>query len=279
MTNDSTLEHAGYTKTIWFRAFVFLIFLLSVSLLAGYIAIKLRYPSLYNVTASFSEYAIPLPFNWGMLHIPSMIIYGIPLLVLPVLQDKYTQYFRVFCICSFLLLLLELDNKVPFLLFPKVDALAALIFSLVVVPLSSKNNPALVAAFKLLTFLAILILGFFAYSFWKHQIPTITTTQYEGGVFELKSIDIKTDFHKEMVFNIDLKERVAEDQVCTRAQPMANSVLQDYPFDSSYKKVIKVTFNPTFSESQDDPYEMGEISLNDAHKEKDGRFACYVKYR
>ena len=76
---------------LWFRILIFVTFLLSVNLLAGYVALKMGYPSLYNVRASFAEYAVPLPFYWGFAHLPSMLIYGIPLLVFPSLQVKYTK--------------------------------------------------------------------------------------------------------------------------------------------------------------------------------------------
>lgn len=80
-----------------------------------------------------------------------------------------------------------------------------------------------------------------------------------------------------MLFEVDLKERVLEKQVCLLAQPIAKNIMQDSPFDNSYKKLIKVTLNPSTLEGGN-PYEIGEISLNDAHKDKDGQFACYVKY-
>ena len=48
------------------RALVFILFLICVNLIAGFLAVKLHYPSLYNVHASFSEYAVPLPFHWAL---------------------------------------------------------------------------------------------------------------------------------------------------------------------------------------------------------------------
>lgn len=198
MTKVAMEKSAKSSKERWFRVLVFVIFLLCVSLLAGYIAIALKYPSLYNVTASFSEYAIPLPFYWGMLHIPSMLIFGIPLVAFSKHQTKYIRYFRIFCVCAFLVLLLALGSKIPFLLFPKIDAVVALILSFVVFPPNRKDNPKLVIALKMFAIVSVLLLGFFAYSLWQHQTPLVTKSQYAGGLFELKSIIIKNDFHKEM---------------------------------------------------------------------------------
>lgn len=127
------------------RVGVLLLFFVSVSLLAGYVAITLGYPSLYNVKPGFAEYALPRLFCWGMLHIPSMLLYGVPLALLPEMRSKHVAWFRAFCAASFVLLLLELDRKIPFLLFPKIDASLALLFSLVVCPPNGKDSPALVA--------------------------------------------------------------------------------------------------------------------------------------
>lgn len=257
-----------------FRLLIFPIFLLCVNLLAGYVAINLHYASLYNVSASFWEYAIPFPLSWGFAHLPSMFIYGVPLIFLPKLDTIYTKYFRIACICTFLLLLLEFDKKIPFLLFPKVDSLTAFVFSLVVAPPNSKDNPALVGTLKLIAFLSVLALSFFAYSTWKHKTPVISKNHFHSGVFELKSILVKNDFHKSMVFEVDLKEFLPQNQTCVSAQTLASEILLNYPFDNSYNKIITVTYNPVVKQSNFKPYDLGEISLN----KEDGRFPCYLKY-
>jgi len=250
-------------QAFWFRAFVFILFSVIACLLAGYIAITFRYPSLFNVTASFAEYATPLPFYWGMLHIPSLLVFGAPLVLLSKNQTKYIRYFRIFCICIFLILLLELNNKIPFLLFPKIDAFVALIFSVFIFPPSNKENPIVVKALKALSLGSVLILGYFAYSFWQHQTPQITKRQYADGLFELKSITVKNDFHKEMLFEVNLKDYISEQKACLLAQPMAKNIVRDYPFDDSYEKRIYVTFNPSNPKINfKKAYEMGEISLS-----------------
>lgn len=278
MIDTTTKNEISFANFFGFRILIFLTFLLAVNLLAGYVAIKLHYESLYNVSASFWEYAIPFPLNWGFAHLPSMFIYGVPLIFLPELDKKYTKYFRIVCVCSFLLLLLELDKKIPFILFPKVDSLSALIFSLVVSPPNSKDDPALVATLKLFAFLSVLSLGFFAYSTWKHKTPVISKNQFHGGIFELKSIVVKNDFHKSMVFEVDLKEFLPQNQTCLFAQTLASEILLSYPFDNSYNKIIAVTYNPAAKKSDFKPYNLGEISLSKDNREKDGRFPCYLKY-
>jgi len=273
-TND-----AKANRPIWLRVVFFFTFLICVNLLAGYLAIEFRYPSLYNVKASFAEYAVPLPFYWGFAHIPSMLIFGIPLLLFSELQEKHKRYLRTFFVFSFLLLLLELDKKIPFLLFPKIDAVTALIFSLVLSPPNRKENPVLIRALNISAVLGILFLGLFTYSTWIHRTPEVTIAQYGNGLFELKSIVVNNDFRKSMSFEVDLKMHLPADQACNISQSLAKGLLRDYPFDNEYEKTISVVFNPASPTSHVEPYSLGEISLNDEHMEKDGRFACYLKFK
>lgn len=264
--------------SLWRRITVFIVFLVCVNLLAGFVAIKLGYPSLYNVKASFGEYAVPLPFMWAFAHIPSMLIYGLPLLFLPAWQEKYVRYYRIVCICSFILLLLELDGKSPFLLFPKVDAVVALIFSLIVVPPTRRDNPILVKVLLLSTFVGALFLAYYLYSWWIHRTPDIKNTNYDAGVFELLTIQVNNDFRKEMLFKVQLIETLPEEQLCEHAQTLASELLRDYPFDNDYKKEIHMVFTP-LGEDEARSYNLGEVSLENKHKDRDGRFACYMKYR
>lgn len=265
-----------FNSSLWFRVLVFIIFIVSVCILAGYVAVKFRYPSLFNAEPSFAEYAIPYLFSWAFIHLPSMAIYGSPLLFLPKIHKKYTRYFRIFCICSFLLLLLEFDEKIPFLLFPKIDALVALILSFFVSPPNQKDNPLTVSILKGLALLSFLIFSFFAYSFWSHQAPLISETEY--GAFELKSITVNNDFRKEMFYEVDMKARFPEEELCELAQKMAHDLLRDYPFDSAYIKKIKVTFSYD-EKGNSGSYDLGEISLRDKHKKRDGSFGCYLQYK
>jgi len=279
MPGTTTTTKNKWSSHIGYRILVFLVFLVSGNLLAGYVAVKLDYPSLFNIDPSFWGYAIPLPFSWGLAHLPSMFIFGIPLLFLPVLPDKYTRYFRITCICTFCILLLELDNKIPLLLYPKLDALVALIFSFIIIPPSRQDNPKQVAAFKLTALLSIFVLGYFGYSVWTHRTPQLSNKQYVNGLFELNSINIDKNYRKKMEFKVTLKKDLQEDQACTSGQKLASELLRDYEFDKTYNKIVTVVFNLTSQKENFAAYEIGEISLNNAHKTKNGRFACYLRYR
>jgi hypothetical protein len=261
------------------RVGTLLLFCVSVSLLAGYVAITLGYPSLYNVEPGFAEYALPWPFCWGMLHIPSMFLYGVPLALLPEMRSKHVAWFRAFCAVSFVLLLLELDRKIPILLFPKIDALLALLFSLVVCPPNRKDSPALVASIKMGAALALGVLGWFAWSAWTHRTPALDTTSYGDGIFELTSIALDHDYPKRMTFEVDLLKPVPEGRLCTQAQELAAGLRADYPFDEAWRKELSVSFHPESGESGNEAYPLGMLAVNERDRETGGRFPCYLKYR
>ena len=258
---------------------ILLLFFVSVSLLAGYVAITLGYPSLYNVKPGFAEYALPWPFCWGMLHIPSMLLYGVPLALLPEMRSKQVAWYRAFCAVSFVLLLLELDRKIPFLLFPKIDAMLALLFSLAVCPPNRKDSPALVVSIKIGAALALGVLGWFAWSAWTHRTPTLAATGYGDGVFELTSITVDRGYRKRLTFEVDLLKPLAEERLCRQAQALAAGVLADYPFDETYRKEIVVSFDSPAGTSAPARYPLGMLSLNAGDRSDEGMFPCYLKYK
>ncbi len=266
-------------RFLWFRLFIFCLFIVSSALFAAYLAISLRFPSLYNVSASFAEYAIPLPFYWAFTHIPFMLIYGVPLLLLHKTAGRFVNYFRLFCLGSFFILLFTIEHKIPFLLFPTVDAITAVIFSLILLPPNKIDNPKLTAILKLCTAVIALLLTYFAYSIWMHQAPVVTKRQYANGLFKLQSIEAKNDFHKELLFTVDLNMKLPENQICQAAQQLANEIMHDYPFDRSYNQLIKIRFNPKTHEQTDASYPLGELSLNKDDITPDGHFACYAAYK
>lgn len=273
-----TSETSSQASIGW-RLLILLLFLVAVNLLAGIAATSMGYPSLYNVKPSFAEYAVPLPFAWGFLHIPSMLIFGILLALLPGMQKKFVGYFRLFCALSFILLLLVADKKIPFLLYPKIDALTAFVFSLFIVPPNRVDNPKLVAAITISLALGILAIGYFGFYHWMHRTPELGNTRYADGVFELKSISVANDYRKRMDLAVDLKTQISEEEVCEAAQTLARELLRDYPFDDAYTKEVAVTFHPLPEQTDLAPYELGVISLNDNAREKDGRYSCYMKYK
>jgi hypothetical protein len=220
-----------------------------------------------------------MPMCWAFLHIPTMFLFGTGLALLPGMQRKSVRNFRVICVVSFALLLLEMDRKLPFLLFSKVDALTAFIFSLIVVPPNRRDNPVLVSAIKLSVALGAVLLGYFCYSFWAHLTPRITTTAYQDGIFELRSISVRNDFHKRMDFEVDLKQQLPERQLCSQAQRLAADLMRDYPFDEAYKKVIEVSFNAPSAQSGLAPHKMGSIELDDRTLQNEGRYICNLSYR
>ncbi len=272
-TNDRPI------RPLWLRMLIFCLFLTTSSLLAGYLAIKLQFPSLYNVNASFAEYAIPFPFYWGFMHIPFMLIYGIPLLLSHRTKLRYVNYFRLFCVASFLTLLLTVNLKIPFLLFPTIDAITALICSLILLPPNKEDNPKLITLLKLSAVSILILLGYFAYDNWVHRTPNITKRLYANGIFELQSIEVQNDYHKQLSFLVDLNKVLPEHQICQAAQLMVNEIMHDYPFDQTYNQLIKIRFNPKADKQTDLPYPLGELSLNKEDSKPEGHFACYAAYK
>lgn len=265
----------------WPKRLAFILYLVCVNVLSGYLALALNYPSLFNVDARFGEYAYPLPFTWALAHWPSMLFFGVPLLYISQGSRKLTQYHRLFCVITVGLLFPVLDAKIPFLLFPWVDALAGLVFSLVLVPPNRHANPVQFPVTCLGVVAVVGVVAYIAFDHWQHRTPGLNNTTYADGVFELTSIDINKELH-EMRIVMDLKERLDTRRSCQLGQQVAVNVLQDYPFDNSYNKLIEVWFNPAnadLPENSGRPYRLGEISLNESDKDSDDSFVCYLKYK
>jgi hypothetical protein len=261
----------------WSRAVIITVFFVLVNVLAGYIAIELNYPSLYNVRASFSEYAIPLPFNWAFVHLASMLVYGLPLCLMHEWQPKTVAYCRIIFGCSFLLYFLELDGKNPFILFLKIDAISALAFSLLLVPPNRADNPGLVATLKILGYGGLLVLAAVLYWAQQHRAPTVSTRHYVDDMFKLESIVVYNDFRKTMLFYVEINKQLPADKACESGQILASDLLRDYPFDETYDKKIILTLYPQAATTKESTNEVGEISLRDQHKDEGGRFFCYVR--
>ncbi|XOV85087.1 MAG: hypothetical protein ACFHXK_08160 [bacterium] len=259
----------------------FCLFLVCVNVLSGYMAITFNYPSLFNVQASFGEYAYPVPFTWALAHWPSMLIYGVPLLYLKRNRGKLIQYYRLFCAVTFGLLLVVFNAKIPFALFATVDAITGLIFSLILVPPNLKDNPVLFPLTCISAGVGFAVVVFVAYGQWQHRTPALKTTVYAEGIYELSRFDVRKNV-REMRIVMDLKQRLDIQKSCELGRQVATKVLQDYPFDSGYNRLLEVWFSPAdrnIPENNGAPYPLGEISLNDADRDADGRYACYMSYK
>ena len=274
-----SLNSTWYVRFRWLRVLTFIVFVISVNLLAGYIAIYFNYPSLWNVNPDFSEYALPVPFTWALAHWPSMLIFGVPLLLVSTTQTKSIYRYRLVCAVTFLLCLLELDAKIPFLLFPKIDAMMAFVFSLFIVPPNRQDNPLLAPIVWGASVIIILLFIYMAHSHWQHRTPKITSKLFVDGLFALQAIVVNTDHRQEMNFTAELKYKLPREEVCEAAQIMAVKLLQEYPFDNTYRKTVHITFNPDEAGTETSLYSLGEVSLNSRDKDSNGQFACYIKFR
>jgi len=257
------------------KIFLLMIFIVSVNLLSGYIAVWLRFPSLWGTSNIFFEYAFPLNLTWGLAHIPSFMVLSIPLFLLSGWNQAQIQRFRIICVCLFLLLLYGVMEKIPFALYPAVDLFVAFLFSLLIVPPSFKESPKLTITLSILLLLVVLASLIVGYSKWQHRTPNIKETNLMGGVFTLQNIDAGNDYRTELSFTVELTEFIDEKTVCDTASKMGKQLFNSYPFDNDYKRIINVIYNPQHEDIT--AYKLGEVG----QFEEDGKLhiGCYLKYR
>ena len=257
------------------KILLLVVFIISVNLLSGYVAVWLRFPSLWGTSNIFFEYAFPLNLTWGFAHIPSFVLISIPLFLLSSWNQTQIQRFRIICVGLFLLLLYGVMEKVPFALYPAVDLFVAFFFSLIIVPPNYKENPKLtitLCALLILVILSSLTIGF---SKWQHRTPTIKEANIMGGIFTLKNIDAGNSYRTELTFTVELTKYIDQETVCDTASQMGELLFNSYPFDNDYKKIIHVIYNPIQDSASS--YKLGEV----AQYEDDGEIhiGCYLKYK
>jgi len=114
-----------------------LLFLVAVNGTAGTLAVEFHYPSLWGNREVFGEYAYPLPFNWALAHLATMI----PLACATWLSwdwppDRLRRYRIVLLVGLIASVVLDLVygggrwHRIPFVLFAVVDFGWALAMSL-----------------------------------------------------------------------------------------------------------------------------------------------------
>ncbi len=258
-------------QTSVFKTLLFIAFIALTCTLSGVIAINFNYPSLFNVDATFGEYAIPLPFNWALAHIPSLLIFGVPLFFLNKKALKYVNLYRIICGTTFLLTLLELDQKIPFVLFPKVDALLGLCASYILVPPTRQDAPKQRLALLSIAALISIATLYTSWQMFRHRTPSIHTSAYLNGQFQLQRIVVHNDFFQRLEFHVQVSSELPADKVCTNAQTLSSELLHDYPFDEKFEKLI------LFYSPNNPDRELGELSLMEEHREKDGSFPCFYR--
>lgn len=258
---------------------IFLVFTVTVCVLSGWLGVTLNYPSLFNVRPRFGEYAYPLPFTWALTHIPFLLIFGLPLAYHHRQTAKVILYFRWFCLVTFLVLmdlvLVEVDDKIPFLLFPKVDAAVALIFSLILVPPSRRRQPVLFSISLLGLLAALTTAGYMLLTTWQHRTPAIRTSLYLENTFRLDEIVANTSLHT-LEFEVSLLSEMPDREVCEAGRELGNLLLEEYPYDRSYEHLIRLTAPRDLQAVEPDYRNIGEISLEEDDRDRNGRYACYV---
>jgi len=253
------------------------VYVISVNLLAGYLAVLLKFPSLWGGGDTFQDYAMPIGLTWAMAHWFSFIPLSIPLLLMSDWNVTWIRRFRIFCLGMFLILLYGVIEKVPFALFPAVDLFVAFFFSIIIVPPTYKENPVFTIAIIILLSIVTLAGTYVLYSKWQHRTPGIKETELMGGVFRLEAISVDNNYLKQIIFTVELMQYIPQSDVCNVATEMGEEIFDIYPFDKTYDRIIRIIFNPEKAEGNLRKFRLGEV----AQYKEDGELhiGCYLKYR
>lgn len=235
-----------------------LVYLVSVNLLAGYVAVWFRFPSLWGNSQIFLDYSMPFGLTWASAHIPSMILVSILLLRIPNWNEKQIQRFRIICLSLFFILIYGVLEKVPFALFPAVDLLVAFFFSLIMVPPSYKENPKLTIGLSIFLSLILISSSYFLYTKWQHRAPEIKETVLMDGLFKLNDIDVH-NVYPEITFKVALTKMIPQSSICDTAIEMTTNLFNTYRFDESYKKIVELYFEPKKTETKKTVYRFGVL--------------------
>lgn len=272
----NSASYKSLFEKVSIRVIFLLIYFVIVNLLSGYIAVFLRFPSLWGNSQIFFDYAMPLNLTWAFAHWPSMIMVSIALFSLPHWEAKSIQHFRSICLSLFLILIYGVLEKIPFALFPAVDLFVAFFFSLIIVPPTYKENPKLVIGVSIFLSLFVISSSYFLYSQWQHRVPEIKETDLMNGLFKLNTIEVN-DYQHKLTFNIELTNVIPQDSVCEVALEMTSELFDTYRFDESYEKIVEMTFNPKNAEGENTPYNIGVLEQYD----DDGKtnIFCSLEYK
>lgn len=111
-----------------------LVWIVLSCLLSGAVAAISNMPSLWGGRSRIFEYMLPLPYSWGMLHYPSLAVFGFLLVLASSKKDQWLSIVQRLCVGSLLAVLcvVILNDELrgfPLLMYFSVDATTALIFT------------------------------------------------------------------------------------------------------------------------------------------------------
>ncbi len=272
---DSVRYNNIFRKTS-VKIVLFFVYFITVNLMSGYVAVWLKFHTMWGNSQVFLDYAMPIGLTSAMAHWPSLIMVSIPLLMIPNWNSTQLKRFRIICVTLFLILLYGVMGKIPFALFPAVDLFVAFFFSLIIVPPTQKENPVLTIFTKALLIIILLVGIYIPYTKWQHQTPAIKEIDLLDGLFKLKTIRVDDSYRKELIFTIELTKHISQEEVCNIASEMGETLFDTYPFDKDYKKIADVIFNPE-KENNNTAYRLGELSEYQENNET--KIGCYLKYK
>lgn len=136
-------------------------------LLSGAVAALFNMPSLWGSGNSIVEYMLPIPFSWGMLHYPSLGLFGFFLVLARSNTNQWLSIVRRLCVGSLLavlavVLLSDELRGFPLFMYFAVDAFTVLVFTAFIFGDTVENKKISIRMNLLLTlgpaFLVLLIL-------------------------------------------------------------------------------------------------------------------------
>ncbi|MBT7952045.1 MAG: hypothetical protein HN764_10510 [Gammaproteobacteria bacterium] len=259
------------------KIILLIIYLGGANLLAGFVAVWFRFPSLWGNGEVFIDYALPVNFTYALSHWPSLLLCAAPIMQMADWNTRQIRRIRKICLILLLVIAYGLIEKIPFALFPAIDLLFVFIISLLIAPPTLKENPIIISVILGLLAIAAWKGSSIFYFNWKHQVPVIKQVEINDGLYELLSIDVKNR-NKELVFDMELTRHIAENDLCDMSTAMFTSLIESYPFDNTYHRLVEIKFNPVDKKRGDLAYRLGYLIEN---KENDGRpaVACYLKYK
>lgn len=208
--------------TAFGRASLGVFYLLSANLVAGYLALELDYPSLWgDETGVFFEYALPLPFYWGLAHwlslLPlTLLVLGMPLWRRETLRRAQWIFAAIILLCVIVELKLPFGTlrKTPFVLFFFVDFVLVLLVSL---SLTASRRVIITSS------IAVLVV---AVTLW--QLPTLKKIVYPGALMTVVDKGVFEDI-EEIRLTVELRPDATEDEVCRAARQLHDEELASSP--------------------------------------------------
>ena len=267
------------TRSTGFRLGLAALYLLSVNLLSGYLAVTFRYPSLWgNVTGLFGEYAYPLPFSWALAHLVTMLPLTMLVTGIPFWEQKRLVQARWVCIAALAVCVgVEVSDgihrfkKTPFVLFWMVDSSLFLMLTLVFKP-PLRTLAAVIGGVLIFTASWVYLPGILkSLQQADALVPEKTELPAPGNFFT--RTDLSPDwYHKTAIYYFQLRDRLEPsrpplpDEICSKAEVLYRSLLDTNPPPAGFASpTVNFMARAWFDDTDKYLYNSGTAELANGH--------------